>query len=75
MKLFAVAQSARKNENSSVTIYTKPGGIVAESGDEAVGIALRMARQDWPLDQGYTDHTASATELDVDKALTLLGRT
>lgn len=40
--------------------------VWAGSGDEAMGRAVTLARERWPLEEGFTDHQAGVVQVDDD---------
>ena len=57
--LYAVAMGARRGD----VISTKPGAVVRDSYEAAMGGASMMAQDEFPTHDGYTGHFAVIAEI------------
>ena len=60
---FAVAISANRPAAGGTAVTMAAGFCMARSSAEAQGMALNMARETWPVADGYSQHGASWMEI------------
>ena len=64
LKLYAIALAAKGyDENQAEKITVRPAVCVAENREHAVGKGITWAKNLWPREEHWFDHTAGVTEV------------
>ena len=66
-KLYAIAMMARRYNDVHHGIETviAAGVLVRTSEDEALGSAARLAKERWPSDDGWSNHSAAYCDISM----------
>ncbi len=62
---YPIAYGCSKKTTTNVQAIAKVSFATAHSTDEAVGIAVRMAREEFLVSDGYTEHWGIATSVSM----------
>ena len=62
-RIYAVGISAKVGVPGAVRISLSSLSLLARSVPEAAGFALEEARKRWPVESGWYEHLAHATEV------------
>lgn len=60
---YAVAAMVSKNVDAEFTAISKPIVIEAVSEEEAIGIAIKYMYKEYPIDEGWQNHSAQAVKV------------
>ena len=62
---YAIAFGCSEKTATRVKTIARVSFVTAHSTDEAVGIAVRMAREEFLVSDGYTEHWGIATSVSM----------